>query len=165
LRKVKLQNVNDGTKNEYIPFKKYLERDVKKACELAHAFETKLIRGFSFYHPKGSEPAEFVPQAADQLDAVHVRHHDVEHDEVWNHTLRDGQRILPALGGEQAIAVSIERLVENLEIRGVVVYQQDLGSVCLVGFYHYKPVPGAEGNAPPMRRPSTITRPANRRAG
>ena len=40
-----------------VPFKKYLAKDVKKACELAHAFETKLIRGFSFYPPKGSDPA------------------------------------------------------------------------------------------------------------
>ncbi len=49
--KVKLQDIDDGTKNAYVPFKKYLEKDVKKACDLAHAFETKLIRGFSFYPP------------------------------------------------------------------------------------------------------------------
>ena len=50
--KVKLLDVDDGTQNEYVPFKKYLTNDVQKACELAHAFETKLIRGFSFYHPE-----------------------------------------------------------------------------------------------------------------
>src|SRR5690606_13269639 len=55
--KVKLLDQEDGTSNAYIPFKKYLEKDVKRACELAHAFETKLIRGFSFYHPKGTNPA------------------------------------------------------------------------------------------------------------
>ena len=60
--KVKLADVEDGTKNVYVPFKKYLATDVNKACELAHAFETKLIRGFSFYHPKGSDPAR-VPAA------------------------------------------------------------------------------------------------------
>jgi sugar phosphate isomerase/epimerase len=43
---------------------------VKKACELAHAFETKLIRGFSFYPPKGADPWEHVPQAADQLAQI-----------------------------------------------------------------------------------------------
>jgi sugar phosphate isomerase/epimerase len=68
--KVKLQDVEDGTKNAYVPFKKYLEKDVKKACELAHAFETKLIRGFSFYHPKGTDPREHVSQAVDQLGQI-----------------------------------------------------------------------------------------------
>ena len=68
--KVKLCNVDDGTKNAFVPFKKYLDRDVKKACELAHAFETKLIRGFSFYPPQGSDPWEHVSQAADQLGQI-----------------------------------------------------------------------------------------------
>ena len=54
--KVKLEDVDDGTSNKFIPFKKYLNKDVKKVCDLAHAFETKLIRGFSFYHPKDSKP-------------------------------------------------------------------------------------------------------------
>ncbi len=59
--------MDDGTKNAYVPFKKYLDREVKKACELAHAFEAKLIRGFSFYPPKGADPWQYVPQAVDQL--------------------------------------------------------------------------------------------------
>jgi sugar phosphate isomerase/epimerase len=68
--KVKLLDKEDGTKNRYVPFKKYLADDVKKACELAHAFETKLIRGFSFYHPKGEDPWKYLPQAADQLGHI-----------------------------------------------------------------------------------------------
>jgi sugar phosphate isomerase/epimerase len=68
--KVKLKNVEDGTKNEYIPFKRYLGREVKKVCELAHAFETKLIRGFSFYHPKDTDPWEHVPQVVDQIGQI-----------------------------------------------------------------------------------------------
>ena len=43
---------------------------MKKACELAHAFEAKLIRGFSFYPPKGADPWEYVPQAVDQLGQI-----------------------------------------------------------------------------------------------
>jgi sugar phosphate isomerase/epimerase len=70
LGKVKLCDVDDGTKNTYVPFKKYLDREVKKACELAHALEAKLIRGFSFYPPKGADPWEHVPQAVDQLGQV-----------------------------------------------------------------------------------------------
>lgn len=68
--KVKLLDVDDKTKNEFIPFKKYLAKDVARVCELAHAFETKLIRGFSFYHPKGTDPWEHVPQVVDQLGQI-----------------------------------------------------------------------------------------------
>jgi len=68
--KVKLVDVDDGTKNPYVPFKQYLKRDVAKVCETAHAFETKLIRGFSFYHPKGSDPREHMAQAVDQLGQI-----------------------------------------------------------------------------------------------
>lgn len=68
--KVKLVNKKDGTKNAYVPFKKYLSKDVKKACELAHAFETKLIRGFSFYHPKGTDPRPYLSQTIDQLGQI-----------------------------------------------------------------------------------------------
>jgi sugar phosphate isomerase/epimerase len=73
--KVKLCDVDDGTSNAFVPFDRYLDKEVSRACELAHAFETKLIRGFSFYHPKGSDPWQHISQAADQLaqiaDACH----------------------------------------------------------------------------------------------
>ena len=68
--KVKLLDVDDGTSNRYVPFKKYLETEVAKACELAHAFETKLIRGFSFYHPRGTDPAAHLPQVVEQLGQI-----------------------------------------------------------------------------------------------
>src|SRR5262245_45517847 len=68
--KVKLLDVADGTKNAYIPFAKYLAKDVARACQLAHAFETKLIRGFSFYHPRGTDPWPHVPQAVDQIGKI-----------------------------------------------------------------------------------------------
>ena len=68
--KVKLLDQEDGTKNAYVPFKRYLANDVARACELAHALETKLIRGFSFYHPKGTDPRNHIRQAADQLAQI-----------------------------------------------------------------------------------------------
>ena len=68
--KVKLMDVDDGTKNRYVPFKKYLNSEVKKACELAHAFETKLIRGFSFYHPRATEAGQYISQVVDQLGDI-----------------------------------------------------------------------------------------------
>ena len=52
--KVKLCDVDDGTSTGYRPFDQYLVDEVVRACELAETFGTKLIRGFSFYHPKGS---------------------------------------------------------------------------------------------------------------
>lgn len=68
--KVKLLDVEDGTSNRYVPFQDYLERDVRRACELANRFECKLIRGFSFYHPRGSTPKEHLNQAIDQIGEV-----------------------------------------------------------------------------------------------
>jgi len=68
--KIKLADVEDGTKNAYVPLDKYLATDVQKACELAHAFETKLVRGFSFYHPKGSNPRDYLAQAVDHLGHI-----------------------------------------------------------------------------------------------
>jgi sugar phosphate isomerase/epimerase len=68
--KVKLLNVDDKTKNRYVPFKKYLSSEVKKACDRAHAFETKLIRGFSFYHPRGTDAWDHLPQVVDQLGQI-----------------------------------------------------------------------------------------------
>lgn len=68
--KVKLLDQEDGSKNRYVPFKDYLAKDVHRACELAHALETKLIRGFSFYHPKETDPWQYVPQVVDQLGQI-----------------------------------------------------------------------------------------------
>ncbi len=68
--KVKLQDVDDGTKNAYIPFDKYLKQDVHRACELGQTFSTKLIRGFSFYHPKGTNAWDHLPQVVDQLGQI-----------------------------------------------------------------------------------------------
>ncbi len=68
--KVKLLDVEDGTSNKFVPFQTYLERDVVTACERAHAFGAKLIRGFSFYPPKGAPVEEYLPQAVDQLGQI-----------------------------------------------------------------------------------------------
>ena len=68
--KVKLCDADDGTTNRYVPFADYLANDVQRACNLAHAFNTKLVRGFSFYHPKGTAAEKYVSQAADQLGQI-----------------------------------------------------------------------------------------------
>ena len=68
--KVKLLDIDDGTHNVYIPFKKYLKKDVMRAIDLAGQFETRLLRGFSFYPPRGTDPREHIPQVCDQLSAI-----------------------------------------------------------------------------------------------
>ena len=65
--KIKLLDVDDGSKDVFVPFDQYLENDVKRVCDLAHMFETKLIRGFSFYQPKGDDPSLYISQAVDRL--------------------------------------------------------------------------------------------------
>ena len=68
--KVKLLDVDDGTNNRYVPFQDYLQKDVRRACDLANQFDCKLIRGFSFYHPKGTDPHAHLPQAIDQIGQI-----------------------------------------------------------------------------------------------
>ncbi len=68
--KVKLLDQDDGTTNRFVPFDVYLRGDVERACELALAFESKLIRGFAFYHPKGSSPEAHLDQVCDQLGQI-----------------------------------------------------------------------------------------------
>jgi len=68
--KVKLLNQEDGTQNRYVPFKQYLRKDVQRAIDLALAFDTKLIRGFSYYHPHGEDAWDYLDQAAEQLAEI-----------------------------------------------------------------------------------------------
>ena len=68
--KVKLLDRDDGSHNKFVPFKEYLETEVAATIKAAHALETKLIRGFSFYHPQGTPPEEHIPQAVDQLGEI-----------------------------------------------------------------------------------------------
>ena len=68
--KVKLFDIDDGTANAFVPFDRYLQREVAHSIELAQAFDTKLIRGFSFYHPKGTGPEEHVDAATERLGQI-----------------------------------------------------------------------------------------------
>lgn len=68
--KVKLRDEDDGTQNRFVPFEQYLREDVERACELAVAFGSKLVRGFSFYHPKGTDPKLHLDQVCDQLGQI-----------------------------------------------------------------------------------------------
>ncbi len=68
--KVKLIDKDDGTHNRYVPFADYLAKDVQTAIDRATFLETKLIRGFSFYQPRGDDPAKYLTQAIDQIGQI-----------------------------------------------------------------------------------------------
>ncbi len=70
LGKIKLADVEDGSSNAYVPFQTYLKREVARAIDLAGEFDTRLIRGFSFYHPRGTRPQDYIAQAADYLSQI-----------------------------------------------------------------------------------------------
>ncbi len=68
--KLRLTPLADGTTVPFRPFDQYLENEVTHACELANQLGTKLIRGFSFYHPQGTDPEDYLPQATDQVGRI-----------------------------------------------------------------------------------------------
>ena len=68
--KIKLLDEADGSHNKFVPFKKYLTTEVAATIRAAAELETKLIRGFSFYPPLGSDPKPYIPQAVDQLGTI-----------------------------------------------------------------------------------------------
>ena len=70
LGKVKLLDVDDGTHNKFVTDAVYRDTDVALTIRAAQALDAKLIRGFSFYHPKGHDPAQYVRQAADRLKPI-----------------------------------------------------------------------------------------------
>ena len=56
-------------KNMYMPPEKYLVT-VDKALDLAEFFGCKRFRGFTFYHPRGTNPDDYVPQVVDRLGPI-----------------------------------------------------------------------------------------------
>ena len=68
--KVKLLDVDDGTHNTFVPFEQYIKKDVPRAIEIAQALGCKLIRGFSFYHPKGSPAQDHIDESAKRLSQI-----------------------------------------------------------------------------------------------
>jgi len=68
--KVKLLDIDDGTSNRYRQPQEYLERDVRRTCEIAARLDCRLIRGFSFYHPAGTDPLPHVSAAVDRLGQI-----------------------------------------------------------------------------------------------
>ena len=70
LGKVKLLNVDDGTQNSFRDFEDYLKVEVDRTCEIATRLKTKLIRGFSFYHPPGTSADDYLSESALRLRRI-----------------------------------------------------------------------------------------------
>ena len=68
--KIKLIDVDDGTHNPYVPIDKYLDTEVAATIRSAKALGTKLVRGFSFYYPRGTDPREHIPLAAERIRSI-----------------------------------------------------------------------------------------------
>ena len=68
--KVKLLDVDDGSHNKYVPIDEYLAGEVASTISAAKELGTKLVRGFSFYHPRGTSADEHVPQAVENIRRI-----------------------------------------------------------------------------------------------
>ena len=70
LGKVKLRDVDDGSHNRFIDDQAYLDGEVAGTIAAAHALGSKLVRGFSFYHPAGESPDSYIDEAAERLRPI-----------------------------------------------------------------------------------------------
>ncbi len=68
--KVKLLDQPDSSHNKYVDPQTYLQTTVADTIRAGQALGAKLIRGFSFYHPAGTDPAPHVAAAADRLGPI-----------------------------------------------------------------------------------------------
>ena len=68
--KTKLLDVTDGTTNTFFDPQEYLDDHVLRACKIANTLDCKLLRGFSFYHPKNEDPFQFIEQSAHRLKEI-----------------------------------------------------------------------------------------------
>jgi hypothetical protein len=64
-------------------------------------------------------------QPAARLVAIDARHHHVEQDEGRAGPVRDLERVLAARGDQQAVAAAVEGLPQEVEVRRLVVHEQD----------------------------------------
>lgn len=68
--KIKLLDQEDGSHNKFVPFEEYMNTEVANTIRAALALDAKLIRGFSFYQPKGEAPEGYVDQAVELVAKI-----------------------------------------------------------------------------------------------
>lgn len=71
--KINLHDIQDGTPNQFRSFDSYLDQEVERICAIANFLQSPLVRGFSFYHPRGTAPQQHVAEAASRLQAIAQR--------------------------------------------------------------------------------------------
>jgi len=106
LGKVKLLDIDDGGHNKFVPFEEYLQGEVANTINAALKLDAKLIRGFSFYHPVGSDPFGHVDAAAEKIQAIT--------DEFGKHGITYGLEVEANLIGQNgrllaALSEKVER--------------------------------------------------------
>ena len=72
-----------------------------------------------------SRVSGIVLEAAARLVAVDARHDDIEQDEQRLRAARNLQRLFAIAGHEKAVARAPERLAQDVQVRGVVIDQED----------------------------------------
>lgn len=102
--KVKLLDIADTSHNKYVAPADYLAGEVARTIRVAKALNTKLIRGFSFYHPAGEDAWKYVDQAVERLRPIV--------DECARHGLIFGLEVEPNLVGQNGhlLAALAERV-------------------------------------------------------
>ena len=68
--KIKLLDKEDGSHNKFVATEEYLNGEVANTIRAALALDAKLIRGFSFYHPKGEPPEPYVEEAVERIAPI-----------------------------------------------------------------------------------------------
>jgi len=68
--KIKLKDVDDGSHNKFVPIDEYLETEVAATINAAKELGTKLVRGFSFYHPRGEKAEDNIGLAAENIGKI-----------------------------------------------------------------------------------------------
>lgn len=109
--KIKLLDQEDGSHNKFVPFDEYTESEVANTIRAANALGAKLIRGFSFYQPKGEAPEGYVDQAVELVGKIT--------DEFAKHGIVYGLEVEANLIGQNGkmlaeLATKIDR--ENLVV-------------------------------------------------
>lgn len=70
LGKIKLLDQDDQTTNRFCDFESYLKHQVVRICDIARRLNVSLVRGFTFYPPRGSDPWRYVAEAADRVARI-----------------------------------------------------------------------------------------------
>ena len=143
--KVKLQDVDDGSHNAYVAIEDYLDGEVARTINAAKELDAKLIRGFSWYHPRGTKPEDHLDQAADNIRKVV--------DACAAEDLIFGLEIEPNLVGETGpLLAELARRVDHPSMvvifdggnvaaqnkNPVQVYEEYLATVPYLGWMHVK---------------------------